>query len=63
MLTNQYVKDCLVAIDSVKSRIKDAMASGDNTTVTELMGDLTALKVCLEIEIRKELDLNGQKAA
>lgn len=52
-MDNQHIKDVLAAIASVKSRVRKAMVAGDSIEVNRLMGDLTALEVCLVIETEK----------
>lgn len=52
-MQNQYVKDCLAAISSVRNKVYAAMAKGDLNEATRLMGDLYALEVCLVIETEK----------
>lgn len=53
----QNVKDIIVAIDSVKSRAKQAKLEGDLETFERLINDLLALENCLVTEIKKELKI------
>jgi hypothetical protein len=47
MNQQQHVKDILVAISSVKSRVREAQARGDMHTYNILCMDLLALEQCL----------------
>lgn len=53
MNTMQYVNDVLVAIESVRSRLKAAMRKNQHALAYSLSLDLLALFNCLEIETRK----------
>lgn len=62
-MTNlERVQLVLEAINSVKSRAKEAASQGDLGTYRTLMGDLTALECSLVIEAQALVDENNKIA-
>ena len=57
------VRLVLEAIESVRSRAREAQAIGDYITYSNLMGDLYALELCLVGEATKLVDALDKKAA
>lgn len=56
MKPEQNVRDILEAIESVKARAVIANSNGDASAYRQLMGDLTALEVCLVAEATKLME-------
>lgn len=63
MRPKEVVKDILSAIESVRSRAKEAFEAADHISYTRLMGDLYYLEVCLVGETKKLLEELEKKAA
>lgn len=54
--TKQHVQDTLVAINSVRRRLKLATERGQTAEAYKLMGDLIQLCLCLEGDTQKLID-------
>lgn len=62
-MSNNHVKDCLVAIKAVRAKAKESISTGRYIETATLMADLSALELCLEIETQKLVDEMDKEVA